>query len=96
MKLINNLKSVLTKILTKVGEFINQTPTEEESKKIKKPNFSENPLDKNDRFPKHEKMKGIKQVYSHKGSSYKGKGKINTDSATYNRARKDIPVGREN
>lgn len=31
--------------------------------------------------------------YSHKGSSYKGKGNVNTDAAVFNKLRKDEPRG---
>ena len=95
MKIIKNIKTALTSFLGHMGQFLNQTPTEEELKKVHKNNLVNNPLEKEERFPKREKLKRHKEVYEHTGSSYKSKGKINTDSATYNRARKDIPVGRE-
>jgi hypothetical protein len=95
MKLIKNIKTTFSAFLGRIGQFLNQTPTVEELKKVQKPNLADNPLEKEERFPKREKFKRHKEVYEHTGSSYKGKGKVNTDSATYNRARKDIPVGRE-
>jgi hypothetical protein len=36
-----------------------------------------------------------KDVIGHKGSSYKGKGSINTDATIFNRLRKDRPYGKQ-
>lgn len=40
-----------------------------------------------------QKMK--KEVYGHKGSAYKGKGNVNTDTETFNHPRKEVPHGRQ-
>ena len=95
MKIIRHFQEAITHVMDKLGKFLNQTPSEEELKKVIKINTAENPLDRELRFPKRSKFKKPKSTFEHKGSSYKGKGKINNDSATFNRARKDIPVGRE-
>ena len=84
-------------VLVKIGDFINQTPTVEENKKayVSKSgnsfrfNFKMPTLD-----PKREKVKS-KEIYSHKGSGYKGKGNINRDAATFNQPRKGLFPGRK-
>ena len=97
-KLIDKLNTVITRlinILEAVGKVINQTPTAEEQARIKTSPTQREPLwKKKKESPKTERNLVAKQVYGHKGSSYKGKGNINTDAATFNHPRKDVSQGR--
>lgn len=93
--IIERILSRIGKVFISIGDILNQNLSEKEKKKSKKPSYNRNPFDLKERFNKKVKMKLPKEVYSHKGSGYKGKGKISTGSATFNRARKDIPAGRE-
>lgn len=96
--LIERLLSRVGKVLISVGDLLNQNLNEQEKKKSKKTFSNPNPFElkeKVNNFNKKIKTKIPKEVFSHKGSGYKGKGKINTGSTTFNRARKDLPAGRE-
>lgn len=98
MKLIilNNVITRMIKVLESVGRVINQNPTVKEAKNIKTSPTLQKPFWKkiNASIPKALKQKPSKEVYNYKGSAYKGKGNINTDTATFNHPRKDVSQGR--
>jgi hypothetical protein len=94
--ILEKILSRIGKVFISVGDVINQNLTEMEKKKMVKASFSKNAPKVKENFNKKDKMIIPKNVYSHKGSGYKAKGSVNTDSTTFNRARKDIPSGREN
>lgn len=89
-KLINGLESF--------GKFVNQNPTIEEAKRITTSPLFKQPFWKklHTSIPKALKQRIHKDVYAHTGSGYKGKGNINTDSATFNQPRKSGSAGRRN
>jgi hypothetical protein len=83
------------KIAHKIGAVLNQNLTDKEKGKIKAANYFQLNPKKIFAQPKKKKIKIQKEIYQHKGSGFKGKGGVNTDAALFNRARKDIPRGRE-
>lgn len=96
-KIVENILSRVEKALEGIGNFINQTPTPEENKKTLRSPGAVPPFEtkREKDFPrKSEKFKS-KEIYEHKGSGYKGKGKINTDTSTFNQPRKGISPGRK-
>lgn len=96
--LVNKLNTIIDRLITileAVGKVINQTPSEEEQEQIKTgPSLNQPLWKKKSDSPQPERIRVAKEVYGHKGSSYKGKGKINTDAATFNHPRKDVSHGR--
>lgn len=84
-----------TKKAMSLGKVLNQNPSKEENLKAKK-RAQKIFLNMNDKkkIPV-EKNQKIRDIYSHKGSGYKGKGNINTDSSVFNKPRKDIPTGKQ-
>jgi hypothetical protein len=78
-----------------LGNVINQNPTKEENLKAKKRSNNGPSFIKGKKKIPVEKNQKIKEVYSHKGSGYKGKGNVNTDTAVFNKPRKDIPSGKK-
>lgn len=97
MNIIGYLIKKIEKTASYLGSLINQTPTEEENRKVR-PKKNVNPPRT---FPKpsllelaKKKILKPKEVYAHKGSGYKGKGQINRDTATFNKPRKGLFPGR--
>jgi hypothetical protein len=95
-KIFNYVFSKIEGTLIRIGNFINQNPTQGENDKANlSKRFENNPLkgfkspkSKNDRFKTNE-------IYEHKGSGYKGKGRINRDAATFNQPRKGLFSGKK-
>ncbi len=97
MKIIRYIMKRLENVASFIGEQINQTPTREENRKASSTNRNTGnfflDMKKSRLEAKKEKIKP-KEIYSHKGSGYKGKGQINRDSATFNQPRKGLFPGR--
>lgn len=86
---LDNVRSRFLRALGAIGRFLNQLPEREFKSKAKQ----ERPVSVKKNIPKTRKG-SFKEVYAHKGSGYKGKGNVNTDTTTFNRLRKDEPHGR--
>ncbi|MCM2351524.1 MAG: hypothetical protein NDI69_15990 [Bacteriovoracaceae bacterium] len=90
---LDNIRSKFLVVLQSVGNFLNRLPENKtwpraKSERVDTPN-------RNKKFFTKNEKKGIpKEVYGYKGSGYKGKGNVNTDTATFNHPRKDEPRGR--
>jgi hypothetical protein len=96
MKIVENILKKVERTLSFLGGIINQNLTKEENKKAYSGQTNKFNFDGNGnsfKISKKEKEKP-KEVYSHKGSGYKGKGSINRESATFNKPRKGLFPGR--
>lgn len=94
--ILDNILTRMLNVLEGVGKFINELPTEEETKKMSTSPKLRRPLWKKTKTstPKVLKQKPSKEINTFKGSGYNGKGKINTDAATFNHPRKSVSQGR--
>jgi len=83
LSVLDNVKSIFFTVLESIENLLKQNSTKKEIGKVF---TSTNPKPKKERPPK--------DVYSYKGSANKAKGSVNTDAATFNHPRKDVPQGR--
>lgn len=88
--ILENIRSRFLTALQSIENFLDKEP--EQKKPVKK---SDTKVETPKRvYSKKHNQGNQKEVYGHKGSGYKGKGKVNTDAATFNHRRKDEPHGR--
>lgn len=91
---LDNIRSKFLVVLQSLGNFLNKLPEQKTGPKTKSERIDTS-KNKNKKFFTKNEKKGIpKEVYGYKGSGYKGKGNVNTDTATFNHPRKDEPRGR--
>lgn len=91
LKVLDMVRSKFLSLLNGIGTLLNAAPAEKDAKKGRgrKVTFPFNTLKRGNQ--KNRK----KEIYSHKGSGYKGKGNVNTDAATFNRLRKEEHRGKQ-
>ncbi|MGE3610592.1 MAG: hypothetical protein AB7I27_13460 [Bacteriovoracaceae bacterium] len=88
MKIFDAFHSALISALELIGKKINKAPPKKKEKTSPlNLNISQAPFLKKQVLRSKEKL-------GFKGSSYPGKGSVSTATRTFNRPRKDIPVGR--
>lgn len=94
--ILDKLVTQLEWVLGKVGDLINQIPSPDEIKKTMKTPAPIPSYRKKDKFASsRSKNKLKKEINVHKGSAYGGKGRINTDTKTFNKPRKGTTPGRK-
>lgn len=85
LTVLDNLRKRFMDALNSMVIFLKNNFEKDRFKKT----ISSSPLDYKDELVRK------KDVLGYKGSAYKGKGRINTDAAIFNRPRKEEPHGRQ-